>query len=320
LATLGGIAYHSGAYAEARGWFERSLAVGRESGHPFRIAASLHWLSQLAADQGRLEEAQRAAREFITAYTQEGKPAWFQHGLYGHLLVRCGAYGEARSVLQESLDHYQGQAHPLTIAGERGDLAFAEAHLGHYEQARASAQLALDAKTDLPPGIAWTVHLVQGWVALATGDPAEAARRLQESVRLGQGRGNRPRAAWAVASLAYAARRTGEAGAARQHLREALGSGLGLGTFYPVLYALPAAALLLVDEGEVEAAVELYALAARYPPVANSRWFEDVAGAEIAAAAEGLPPEVVAAAQERGRARDVRKTAKEVLEELGGSL
>jgi hypothetical protein len=35
--------------------------------------------------------------------------------------------------------------------------------------------------------------------------------------------------------------------------------------------------------------------------VANSRWFEDVAGREIAGAAEALPLEVVAVAQERGR-------------------
>ena len=64
--------------------------------------------------------------------------------------------------------------------------------------------------------------------------------------------------------------------------------------------------------------VELYALAASYPFVGKSRWFEDVAGKEIAAAAEGLPPEVVAAAQQHGRARDLWETAKELAVELGG--
>jgi len=53
--------------------------------------------------------------------------------------------------------------------------------------------------------------------------------------------------------------------------------------------------------------------------VANSRWFEDVAGREIAAAAEALPPEVVAAAQERGRARDLWATVEELLDELQNS-
>ena len=50
--------------------------------------------------------------------------------------------------------------------------------------------------------------------------------------------------------------------------------------------------------------------------MAHSVWFEDVYGKQIAAAAKGLPPEVVAAAQERGRARDLWATAEELLEEL----
>ena len=74
-------------------------------------------------------------------------------------------------------------------------------------------------------------------------------------------------------------------------------------------------ALLLADEEKIERAVELYALASRYGLVANSQWFEDVAGQHIAAAAEGLPPEVVSAAQERGRARDLWKTVIELLAE-----
>jgi hypothetical protein len=49
--------------------------------------------------------------------------------------------------------------------------------------------------------------------------------------------------------------------------------------------------------------------------VANSRWFEDVAGRHIAAAAAPLPPDVVAAAQERGRARDLDATVAELLVE-----
>ena len=61
----------------------------------------------------------------------------------------------------------------------------------------------------------------------------------------------------------------------------------------------------------------MYALASRYPFVANSKWFDDVAGKHIAAVAATLPPEVVAAAQERGRARDLDATVAELLAELG---
>ena len=88
--------------------------------------------------------------------------------------------------------------------------------------------------------------------------------------------------------------------------------------FFALMFAFPAMALLLADQGEVERAVELYALVSQCPFVANSRWFEDVAGREIAAVAESLPPEVVAAAQERGQTRDLWDTARELLAELEG--
>ena len=62
--------------------------------------------------------------------------------------------------------------------------------------------------------------------------------------------------------------------------------------------------------------MEIYALASRYPYVANSQWFEDVVGKHITAVAARLPPDVVAAAQERGRARDLDATVAELLAEL----
>jgi len=56
----------------------------------------------------------------------------------------------------------------------------------------------------------------------------------------------------------------------------------------------------------------------RFLFVANSCWFEDVAGKHVAAVAATLPPDAVAAAQERGRARDLDATVAGLLAELGG--
>jgi hypothetical protein len=105
---------------------------------------------------------------------------------------------------------------------------------------------------------------------------------------------------WALTQTAHAARELGDWHQARAHLDEALRTAAEIGNFAPLLHTLPAAALLLADQGELERAVELYALASRHPYVANSRWFEDVAGKQIAAVAVTLPPVEVAAAQERG--------------------
>jgi len=84
----------------------------------------------------------------------------------------------------------------------------------------------------------------------------------------------------------------------------------------PLLFALPLASLLLADQDEQERAVELYALAARYPFVVNSRWMEDMFGQQISAVAAILPPEVVATAQKRGQTRDLWLTAVELLAEM----
>jgi hypothetical protein len=85
----------------------------------------------------------------------------------------------------------------------------------------------------------------------------------------------------------------------------------------PLLWALPAMALLLAGEGENERAVELHALALRYPLVAKSRWFADALGDQIATVAATLPAERVALLKEHGQARDLQATATELLNWVG---
>jgi hypothetical protein len=117
--------------------------------------------------------------------------------------------------------------------------------------------------------------------------------------------------------LGFVERGHGNLGQAREHLTAGLKTVVELLPGWWCHCYVPAIALLLADEGETERAVELHALASRYAVVANSQWFDDVSGKHIAAVANTLPPEAVAAAQERGRARDLVATMEELLEELG---
>jgi hypothetical protein len=59
--------------------------------------------------------------------------------------------------------------------------------------------------------------------------------------------------------------------------------------------------------------VELYALASRHAYVADSVWFQRVAGDAIIAAHGALPEAVVAAAQQRGLEGDLLQTTAELL-------
>jgi hypothetical protein len=94
---------------------------------------------------------------------------------------------------------------------------------------------------------------------------------------------------------------------------EALQIGVELGAVMPLLYSLPVAALLRLDEGEAEQGVELYTCVARHGFVANSTWFRDLIGQPIAAAAASLPAGVAELARERGRSRDLEATAARLL-------
>jgi hypothetical protein len=61
---------------------------------------------------------------------------------------------------------------------------------------------------------------------------------------------------------------------ARAHLFEGLRLGAEMGAVASVAFALPGIALLWVNSGHAERAVELYALASSMPLVGNSLWFK----------------------------------------------
>jgi tetratricopeptide (TPR) repeat protein len=268
--------------------------------------------------QGRADEAERLARETLSYWRGLGGQVLAANALLGRTLTWIGEYAEAGSLLVEVAASLATER-PSLLAQARIHLGRAKMHLGEYEGARAQAQMALRLAQELAwPHEAAFARLVLGRLSLALGAYAEAQELIQDSVAALQEVGWYHELREALASLGYAARGMGASDEARRCLHECLQLGRKKGATLPILHALPAAALLLADRGETERAVELYALASRHPVVANSRWFEDVAGRHIAAVAAALPSDAVAAAQERGRARDLEATVVELLTELGG--
>ena len=158
--------------------------------------------------------------------------------------------------------------------------------------------------------------LVLGEVALVEAAFAQAYRTLQESLLGLKEFADEP---WDVnqsAWLGLAARGLNHRPEAWQHLISALEWASKGQRFMELMVSLAGIALLLADDGEVERAIELYALASRYQFVANSRWFEDVIGQHIAAVATTLSPEHVIAARRCGQASDLASSVEELLTEL----
>jgi tetratricopeptide (TPR) repeat protein len=313
LEGLGRTVWLSGACGGAEKLLERSLAIRQALGDQRGVASSLSWLSSV---QGQFKEAERLVRESIAAYHKVGDRFGIARGLgiLGEKVLWQAKYPEAHSLLEESVAAWNDLGLNPDLAQYSGKQGYAKMHLGRYKQAHDQIQTAFVSVREWEDrqGIGF-FSFALGSVALARETYAEALQLLQESVVVYQEIGLRGTSGLPLAVLGIVARGLGNLCQARQHLYDALRAATELRA---LVFALPAIALLLTDQGEAERAVELYALALRYPFVANSRWFEDVAGRHIAAVAATLPPDAVAAAQERGRARDLEATVAELLAEL----
>ena len=310
LYHLGDLLHMLGAYKDAEKLIEEGLAIQQALSDHRGTAGSLRVLGVMPTCP--LEESERLLRQSATAFQAAGDRAHAAETLInlGTTLALLGKPAEAHLQLEKSVAIFED----LGFSGSSSSIALttlgmADLWLGKYEEARDRAQmgLALAREQEYRLGVQGGL-LTLGQLAIAEGRYAQAQQLLQQS--RDQGEGGRM-SHWTLPDSAVAAHALGQPDKAWRHICEALRWASERGDFVTLLQALPATALLLADRGEVERAVELYALASRYPSVANSRVFEDVA-----AAAAALPPDVISAAQERGRKQDLDQTIRELLDEL----
>jgi DNA-binding SARP family transcriptional activator/predicted ATPase len=321
LEDLGWMARYEGDYDRARLLGEEDLVLRRALDDQRGVSRSLRQLSAIAYRQGRLEEAESLIRESCAIPLAKESQAEQANRLSGSgwILAMLGQFLEGHSWLEDSVSIWDNLGVSNMVAYMSVPLGFAKMHLGQYAEAGALAQAGLEAARQADDvGRTGFSRLILGWMALAKREYGEALACLQESAALSRAVVAEDQVGETLALLGYAARGLDESEQARRYLCEALRIAAELGAFLPVMFALPAVALLRADRGELEGAVELYRLASRYPFVANSRWFEDVAGRRIATVAASLPPEVVAAALERGLKGDLQATAAELMAELAG--
>jgi tetratricopeptide (TPR) repeat protein len=295
------------------------MVLYRNLGDDSGCATSMAYLSNAALTAGRFEEAEDLARQAAQISLHRGSRAEYVHklGVLGYALVVLGKYAEAHQVLEECIRIRQGQEARYHNAHARSSLSGASLHLGRYAEARAQADAALvDARAVGVRHAVGHALTVLGCVALVHGGFDEAHDKVQDAIEVFRDWGSMYYVALPQSLLSVAERALGSPRKAKQHLVEALHLSVELGRIPAILWNVAVAALLLADEDKVAEAIALYALAERYPRVANSRWFEDVVGQHIARAATSLPPDVAASARERGRAQELGAAARELLAEL----
>jgi tetratricopeptide (TPR) repeat protein len=321
LDTLGRIARDTGAYDRAHELYQDCLALRQATGDRKGIAQALLRLSSIAQYRDQNDAAVRLMRESISICQEIDDRGGVSSGLndLSTTLVFLGRPAEARELIEDSPAIQDNLGYVTQVA--HFILGYAHMQLGEYRAARRQAQLSLDfaQETGFTPHIARGYWLL-GCIALAQDAFPEAEAHLLESLAALQTLGQE-QAELAFVLLGYANWGLRRVDQALRYLFDALKiSAAAHSAAMPLgpLLALPAIALSLVDQGEVERAVELHALVTRYPFAAHSRWFEDVAGRRIAESAAALPPDTSQAAQQRGETLDLWGTVDDLMQALAG--
>ncbi|HSR31205.1 MAG TPA: protein kinase [Anaerolineae bacterium] len=282
--ALHGLAWtgcHSGEYADAKQSFQESLALFRQVGDLEGIQAALHGLGYICWILGEYQRGRELHLEMLRLCQETGSQGGIARAL-GDLGI--DAYGlrqyeKAHELFGQSLAIYREIGDARGMCDELGDLAVAANALGNYAQAEQYAR--------------------------------EALRVLPE------GEVDFDRGAWEYRVLGSAACSLGNYADARKYLRRSLELAIAAQMPSRHLLTFVDVARVLATQSDQERALELLTL------VMNHRFswqiFKDEAAPLIAELEAELPPDVVAAAWARGRARDLDATVAELLDELGGT-
>jgi tetratricopeptide (TPR) repeat protein len=236
----------------------------------------------------------------------------------GELL--CGRFPQALEIVQRQVANASKLGDTGFVGDIRGSMGVVLQLMGQYDLAEAEHRKVI---ADLEAS-GWTEPEIETRDALAATllglrKYSEARQVLQPNiVALEQSH----RVHYLGRTLAAASRAElglGNIDAAWEHALRAVELLSGRHYFW-LLEAMAATAALLAERGDVERAVEIYALVNRHPYVANARWFADVFGQVVEKASANLPPDTVVAAKARGEASDLWQAARELLAEYDARL
>jgi tetratricopeptide (TPR) repeat protein len=272
-------AWHGGEYADAKQGFQESLALFRQVGDLDGIQASLHGLGYICWILGEYERGRELHLEMLQLCRATGSQGGIARALgdLGIDAIALRQYEKAHELFGQSLAFYRDVGNAMGMHDELGDLAEA---------------------------------------ANALGDYAQAEQYVREAFRvLPEGEADYDRGSWEYRNLGNAACGLGNYADARTYLRRSLELAVSAQMPSRHLLTLVGVARVWAKEGDKERALELLAL------VMNHRFSwqlaKDQAAPLIAELEAELSPEVAAAAQARGRARDLDATVAELLDELG---
>jgi tetratricopeptide (TPR) repeat protein len=313
--NIGNVMYKEGEIIESEPFIRKALDIIERLGDSRRTIILLNMLGAGLVWQGRVDEAECFIKRAINLAEKSSR--YFNQfsltNLYWVYLYK-GRFEQAREGFASEYAHFMDLGIKMRTNECLLEMICSDIHLGDYEKAQTLIYDCLNQSQEwgFPFHLARCYHY-QGHIYIARGDYKQAQLYLEQYVqKMGEIKRNFP----VTTYFGYASRGSGQLRLASDQFSQVLENAVREKLSSQVSCVLPGIALLFIDLDQPERAVELYTLALNNPYVANSQWFEDVAGKHIAKAAESLPVEVVEAAEERGRKRDIWETAEELLVEL----
>ncbi len=296
--------------------YRESLEIAEALGDNRRILQNYAKLSTCLIAKGSIEEGEKYLKSIQNLVEKTGAIRtvfdMFQEH-YAHLLL--GKFYQESINLEREIKRFENENVRLRILEGHYFLCRCYLHMGRYEESHTLINDCIDrCVSNKYKGMVLLLYPELVRILIARNDYAEAQKLSDQNDHMYQEAGVYYNFDVMHGLIALG---TGQLQQAQSNFRRSLEVRIQQRAGHALFQALPGTALLLSNLGQYQRAVELYALASQLPYVANSAWFEDVAGKHIAKAAESLPSEVVEAAKVRGRALDLWATAEELLAELG---
>jgi tetratricopeptide (TPR) repeat protein len=264
-----------GEFQEARQHTEESLAIYRALGDQDRMLYCLVTLSYIHMSQREYEKAYELSKEGLAI---------------------------SRDILGD----------PLATEHCLLSLSSAVSYLGQYAEAKrwAEESLQISKAINHRPGIGETLKLL-GMIAHKLGEDDHAVTLLRQSVSQFREIGDRTLIADALVDLGVIMRDSQEESKAKQYLLEALQTALETQTNHTALRALIEIAVMEMNEGNTELALELVTHCLQSPP--SKREFTKRAQTLRAELVTQLTPQQIESAEARANARTLEVLAQEIL-------
>jgi predicted ATPase/DNA-binding CsgD family transcriptional regulator len=316
LCYFGILMFYDDCRADAESFCQEGLSLFKEIGEQRGIALALMGLAWIALHKGDFLLAKQRYQDSLTLLMELGDPKDIAHALdgLGYVCWIRGEYQESKQHNEEMLALSREIGDQRGIAGSLGSLGIVTYGLRDYQKSRELLleSLALYKEIGHSWGVADRLGDL-GELALAMGEYEQAAQFARESNAV-YARIAGEFHSWGLRVSGNAALGLGDLQTAQTYLRQSLEHAIKIHRWGFELLTIVGIARLFMKQGKEDRALELLALVMNHR--ASWQLAKDQAAPLIAELEAKLPPDVLVAAQARGRARDLESTVQELLVEL----